>query len=104
MHAYISNFTDLLEHAQGIKPSSPGIYLLVTNFIDGIDESNRYIRNKLRERTWTNLELCFAEAQTLQYKQEIRAIDFKPDTETETNTIDINAIKGNSDMPQMQFT
>ena len=96
MHSYISNFTDLLEHAHGIKPSNPGTYLLATNFIDGIDESNRYIRNKLRERTWTNLELCFAEAQTLQYKQEIRAIDFKPDTETETNTIDINAIRGNS--------
>ena len=66
MHAYISNFTDLLEHVHGIKPSNPGTYLLATNFIDGKDESNRYIRNKLRERTWTNLELCFAEAQTLQ--------------------------------------
>ena len=67
-----------------------------TNFIDGIDESKNFIRSKLREKIWTNLKLCFAEAQTLQYKQEIRAINFKPDTETETNTIDINAIRGNS--------
>ena len=76
-------------------------------FIDGIDESNKYIRNKLREKTGTNLEWYFTESQHLQHKQEIRAIDFKPDTETQTinfthATTDINAIRNNSlTWPQM---
>ena len=101
MHEYISNFTDLLEHAHNMQPSDPATKLLATIFIDGIDESNKYIRNKLREKTGTNLEWYFTESQHLQHKQEIRAIDFKPDTETQMinlthATTDINAIRNNS--------
>ena len=101
MHEYISNFTDLLEHANNMQPTDPATKLLATIFIDGIDEFNKFIRNKLREKTGTNLEWYFTESQRLQHKQEIRAIDYKPDTETQTTnlthaTTDINAIRNNS--------
>ena len=101
MHEYISNFTDLLEHAYNMQPSDPATKLLATMFIDGIDDSNKFIRNKLREKTGTNLEWYFTESLHLQHKQEIRAIDYKPDTETQTinfthATTDINAIRNNS--------
>ena len=101
MHEYISNFTDLLEHAYNMQPSDPATKLLTTMFIDGIDDSNKFIRNKLREKTGTNLEWYFTESLHLQHKQEIRAIDYKPDTETQTinfthATTNINAIRNNS--------
>ena len=107
LHEYISHFTDLLEHAHNLKPSDPATRLLTTNFIDGIDESNRYIKFKLREKSGPNLAYYFDEAQQLHHKQQVRAIDFKSDTETETNSIshasvEINAIQRQfTDMPQM---
>lgn len=101
MHEYISHFTDLLEHAHNMKPSDLPTKLLANQFIEGIDEENKYIRNKLREKSGTNLEWYFKEAMQLQHKQEIRAIDFKRETETKVNqigqaTTDINAIRNNS--------
>ena len=46
MHEYISEFTDLVEHAHQIKPSDSGSHLLDTQFIQGI--SNLYIKSRLR--------------------------------------------------------
>ena len=46
MHEYISEFTDLLEHAHQIKPSDSGSHLLATQFIQGI--SNLHIKSRLR--------------------------------------------------------
>ena len=43
---YISEFTDLVEHAHKIKPSDSGSHLLATQFIQGI--SNLYIKSRLR--------------------------------------------------------
>ena len=46
MHDYISEFTDLVEHAHQIKPSDNGSHLFATQFIQGI--SNLYIKSRLR--------------------------------------------------------
>ena len=45
MHEYISEFSSLMEHAHGIKPTDPKSRILASNFIDGIQ--NPYIKNKL---------------------------------------------------------
>ena len=45
MHEYISEFSSLMEHAHGIKPTDPKSKILASNFIDEIQ--NPYIKNKL---------------------------------------------------------
>ena len=45
MHEYISEFSTLMEHAHGIKPTDPKSKILASNFIDGIQ--NMYIKHKL---------------------------------------------------------
>ena len=101
MHEYVASFGDLLDHAHNLKPSEPATKLLANQFIEGIDEENKYIRNKLREGNGTCLEWYFNKAMELQHKQEIRAIDFKPNNDTRVNKIapeitDIAAIRNNS--------
>ena len=90
-----------MDHAHNLKPSEPATKLLANQFIEGIDEENKYIRNKLREQNGTCLEWYFNKAMELQHKQEIRAIDFKPNNDTRVNKIapeitDIAAIRNNS--------
>ena len=46
MHEYISEFTDLVEHAHQIKPIDTGSHLLARQFIQGI--SNLYVKSRLR--------------------------------------------------------
>ena len=87
MHEYITHFTDLLEHAHGVNPSNPSTKLLANQFIEGIDDSNKYIKNKLREKCGTNLDYYFQEAMNLQHKQEIRAIDFGTNIHTNVRHI-----------------
>ena len=92
MHDYISEFTDLVEHAHQIKPSDSGSHLLATQFIQGI--SNLYIKSRLRflisQNQLHNLSELFGFALQEDKKQKIRELDFG---KNETN-IDINAIKG----------
>ena len=92
MHDYISEFTDLVEHAHQIKPSDSGSHLLATQFIQGI--SNLYIKSRLRflisQNQLHSLSELFGFALQEDKKQKIRELDFG---KNETN-IDINAIKG----------
>ena len=92
MHDYISEFTDLVEHAHQIKPSDRGSHLLATQFIQGI--SNLYIKSRLRflisQNQLHSLSELFGFALQEDNKQKIRELDFG---KNETN-IDINAIKG----------
>ena len=55
-----------------------GTNLLANQFIEGIDDTNRYTKNKLREKSGNNLDYYFQEAMRLQHKQEIWAFDFGP--------------------------
>ena len=73
MHEYIANFSDLLGHAHNAKATDVGTNLLANQFIEGIDDTNRYTKNKLREKSGNNLDYYFQEAMRLQHKQEIRA-------------------------------
>ena len=101
MHEYISHFSDILEHAYGLTASDPATKLLANQFIEGIDVSNKYTKNKLREKSGTNLDYYFQEAMRLQHKQEIRTIDFGQDTQTQVSECsDILAIRSN---PQVCF-
>ena len=92
MYDYISEFTDLVEHAHQIKPSDSGSHLLATQFIQGI--SNLYIKSRLRflisQNQLHSLSELFGFALQEDNKQKIRELDFG---KNETN-IDINAIKG----------
>ena len=59
MHEYIAHFSDLLEHAYSVKATDVGTNLLANQFIEGIDDTNRYTKNKLREKSGTNFGLFF---------------------------------------------
>ena len=97
MHEYIANFSDLLGHAHNAKATDVGTNLLANQFIEGIDDTNRYTKNKLREKSGNNLDYYFQEAMRLQHKQEIRAIDFGPNLPTQVSgCTDINAIRSNN--------
>ena len=82
MHQYIAHFSDLLEHAYSVKATDVGTNLLENQFIEGIDDTNKYTKNKLREKSGTNLDYIFQEAIRLQHKWEIRVIDFGPNLHT----------------------
>ena len=51
IYEYIMKFTDLLEHAYGVRHSDPFTKLLANQFIEGINNSNKYTKNKLREKS-----------------------------------------------------
>ena len=94
MHEYIAHFSDLLGHAYNAKATDVGTNFLANQFIQGIDETNKYTKNKLREKSGNNLDYYFQEAMRLQHKQEIRAIDFGPNLPTQSlECTDINAIR-----------
>ena len=94
MHEYIDHFKQLLEHAHKKIPSEESTGLLATIFIDGIDETKKYLRFKLRSEIERGhpLKWFFEQAQQLEYKQDVRAIDFG--TEDKHST-EINAIRNN---------
>ena len=97
MHEYIAHLSDLLEHAHSVKAAEVGTNLLANQFIEGIDDTNKYMKNKLREKSGTNLDYFFQEAMRLQHKQEIRTIDFGPNLHTHVSECaDINAIRSNN--------
>ena len=83
MHEYIAHFSDLLEHAHSKKATDLGTNLLANQFIEGIDDTNKYTKNKLREKSGNNLDYYFQEAMRLHHKQEIRAIDYGPHLHTQ---------------------
>ena len=96
MHDYIAHFSDLLEHAHSKKATDVGTNLLANQFIEGIDDTNKYTKNKLREKSCNNLDYYFQEAMRLQHKQEIRAIDYGPNLLTQVSECaGINAIRSN---------
>ena len=81
-------------HAYNAKATDVGTNFLANQFIEGIDETNKYTKNKLREKSGNNLDYYFQEAMRLQHKQEIRAIDFGPNLPTQASECtDINAIR-----------
>ena len=93
MHEYISEFTNIMEHAHGIKPTDTTSAKLASNFIDGIQ--NPYIKNKLRSYTTQNLSELYGFALKEDQKQKIRELDFGTNS-SQQQTIahcDINAIK-----------
>ena len=93
MHEYISEFTELIEHAHTLTPTDPASVILATNITEGI--KNQHIKNKLRSHKISNLQDIFKFALGEDQKQKIRALDFevKPDT---IEHCDIQAIKGNN--------
>ena len=93
MLEYISEFTDLVEHAYTLTPTDPTSMILATNFPEGI--KNPHIKNTLRSHKISNLQDIFKFALEEDKKQKIRALDFevKPDTITHC---DIQSIKGNN--------
>ena len=97
MHEYIAHFSDLLEHAHSKKATDVGTNLLANQFIEGIDDTNKFTKNKLREKSGNNLDYYFQEAMRLQHKQEIRAIDYEPNLHTQVSECtDINALRSNN--------
>ena len=48
MHEYITHFSDLLEHAYSVKATDVGTNLIANQFIEGIDDTNKYMKNKLK--------------------------------------------------------
>ena len=97
MHEYIAHFSDLLEHAHSKKATDVGTNLLANQFIEGIDDTNKFTKNKLREKSGNNLDYYFQEAMRLQHKQEIRAIDYEPNFHTQVSECtDINALRSNN--------
>ena len=74
MHEYISEFTTILEHAHDIRPSASKSTILVSTFIDGIQ--NPYIKNKLRSYNVQNLSELYGLAIKEDQKQKIRELDF----------------------------
>ena len=97
MHEYTAHFSDLLKHAYNVKATDVGTSLLENQFNEGNDDTNKYTKNKLGEKSGTNLDYFFQEAMRLQHKQEIRAIDFGPNLHTQVSEYaDINAIRFNN--------
>ena len=97
MHENIAHFSDFLEHAHSKKSHNVGTNLLANQFIEGIDDTNKYTKNKLREKSGNNLDYYFQEAMRLQHKQEIRSIDYGPSLDTKVSECaDINAIRSNN--------
>ena len=97
IHEYIMKSTNLLEYAYGVRPSDPSTKLLGNQFIEGINYTNKYTMNKLKEKSGNCLYYYFKEAVVLQYKQEIRPTDFGQLSFTNiTECSDIQAMHANS--------
>ena len=92
MHEYISEFSTLMEHAHGIKPTDPKSKILASNFIDGIQ--NPYIKNKLRMQDSANLSALYGFAIKEDQKQKIRELAFGSSSPQASAQCDINAVKG----------
>ena len=54
MHEYITKFGDMVEHAYRIKPTNGASQILVSNFIEGVQNPN--VKNKLRSYLIRNLK------------------------------------------------
>ena len=91
MHEYISEFSSLMEHAHGIKPTDPKSKILASNFIDGIQ--NPYIKNKLRMQDPDNLSALYRYTIREDQRQKIRELDFGSSS-SQASAQCINAIKG----------
>ena len=59
IHECITKFTDLLEHEYDAEPSDTSAKLLTNQFIEGINDSNKYTKHKLREKFGTCLDYNF---------------------------------------------
>ena len=92
IHEYISEFSSLMEHAHGIKPTDPRSKILASNFIDGIQ--NPYIKNKLRMQDPENLSALYRGAVQEEQRQKIRELDFGNSSSQASAQCDIHAIKG----------
>ena len=92
MHEYISEFSSLMEHAHGIKPTDPKSKILASNFIDGIQ--NPHIKNKLRIQDPDHLSVLYRCAIKEDQRQKIRELDFGKSSPQASAQCDINAIKG----------
>ena len=92
MHEYISEFSSLMEHVHGIKPTDPKSKILASNFIDGIQ--NPYIKNKLQMQDPDNLSALYRGAIKEDQRQKIRELDFGKSSSQASAQCDINAIKG----------
>ena len=92
MHEYISEFSTLMEHAHGIRPTDPKSKILASNFIDGIQIP--YIKNKLRMQDSANLSALYGFAIKEDQKQKIRELDFGSSSPQASAQCDINAVKG----------
>ena len=84
IYEYIIKFTDLLEYAYNVKPSDTSNRLLRNQIIEGINDSNKYTKNKPREKVCNCLDYYFKVAVDLQHKQEIRSIDFGQQSSIQT--------------------
>ena len=76
IHEYITKLTDLLENVYNAKPSDTSTKLLTNQFLQGINESNKYTKNKLWEKFGTCLDYYFKAVVDLQCKHEIKSIHF----------------------------
>ena len=92
MHIYVAEFQDLLHHAHNVKSTDIGTSLLANQFIEGIDSSNKWLRNKLREKKGPHLDYYFQEALKLQASQNIRVLVFGNETQT-SDCMEVQAIK-----------
>ena len=52
MHEYIAHFSDLLEHAHSRKATDVGTNLLANQFIEGIDDTNKYTKEPTQRKIW----------------------------------------------------
>ena len=96
IYEYINKFTDLLDHSYSVKPSDPSTKLLTNQFIEGINDFNKYTRNKLREKFGTCHDYYFKAAVDLQHRQEIRSVDFGQQSSIQTTECsDIQAMHTN---------
>ena len=96
LHEYIAKFTELLEYGHKLKPSDSTSKVLANYFIDGLSDSYKYTKSKLREKTGDSLEFFFNEAISLQHKQEIRSIDFGEPKQTSLSECEIQAMRTNT--------
>ena len=93
IYEYITKFTDLLEYVYNAKPSDTSMKLLTKQFIEGINDTNKYTKSKIREKFGTCLDYYFKAAVDLQNKQEIRSIDFGQQSSIQTTECsDIQAV------------
>ena len=92
MLEYISEFSTLMEHAHGIKPTDPKSKILASNVIDRIQ--NPHIKYKLRMLDPDNLSTLYRFAIKENQNQKIRELDFGSSSSQASVQCNVNAIKG----------